>query len=234
MVLGIEEELTGTLVDYLNTRSVYTAGFEAGQHTDPVSIERAEAAIWVAMRASGVLGRNCVADVDNASRMLATAGRGLPNLFEVRHRHAVKPNAGFQMKAGLRGFQVLARGDQVAVEDGAPVTAPQDGRLLMPLYQAQGEDGFFIVRPVKTLWLGVSARVRQLRLERLVHWLPGVQRLDAEGLEIKVDTRIARWLPLDFFHLLGFRRLGKVGRHLFLRRRPDEGLEPSPAGSPSA
>lgn len=231
MVLGIEEELEGTLLDYLNTRGVRTAGFEAGQHTDPESVERAGAAIWVAMRASGVLGRTCEVDVDNASRRLAATGRGLPNLFEVRYRHAIEPNASFQMRSGLRGFQTVVQGDEVAVEDGTPVLAPQDGLLLMPLYQAQGEDGYFLIRPVKTRWLGISARLRQLRLERFVHWLPGVRRLDLGGREIKVDIRIARWLPLDFFHLLGFRRIGQVGRHLFLRRRPDDGVEPYPVDS---
>ncbi|MCP4203494.1 MAG: hypothetical protein GY769_16370 [bacterium] len=232
MVLGIEEELEGTLLDYLNARGVRTAGFEAGQHDDPESVERAEAAIWVAMRASGVLGRNCEADVDRASRRLAASGRGLPHLFEVRHRHAIRPNLVFQMHPGLKGFQAIAEGEELAIESGASVRAPQAGLLLMPLYQAQGEDGYFVIRPVKTRWLGISARLRQLRLERVVHWLPGVRRLDAVGREIRVDVRIARWLPLDFFHLLGFRRIGQVGRHLFLRRRPDDGVEAASAEWP--
>ncbi len=221
-VLGIEEELEGTLIDYLVARGVHTAAFEAGQHDDSASVEQAEAAIWVAMRASGVLGRNAEAEVESASRILAAAARGLPNLFEVKYRHAIKPNSGFQMRPGLRGFQVVARGERVAEEAGAPVLAPQGGRLLMPLYQAQGEDGYFLICPVKTPWLAISAWLRTLRLERFVHWLPGVRRLDAAGREIEVNVRIARWLPLDFFHLFGFRRIGKVGTHLFLRRRDKE------------
>lgn len=221
-VLGIEEELEGTLMDYLDTRGVHTAAFEAGQHDDPASVAQAEAAIWVAMRASGVLGRTGEAEVDSASRRLAAAARGLPNLFQVKYRHAIKPNSDFQMRPGLRGFQAVARGEQVATENGVPVLVPQSGRLLMPLYQAQGEDGFFVIRPVKTPWLALSAWLRQLRLARFVHWLPGVRRLDDAGREIEVNIRIARWLPLDFFHLLGFRRIGQVGKRLFLRRRDEE------------
>ncbi len=224
-VLGIEEELEGTLIDYLDTRGVRTAAFEAGQHDDPASVEQAEAAIWVAMRASGVLGRSGEAEVESASRRLAAAARGLPSLFEVKYRHAIKPNSDFQMRPGLRGFQDVARGEQVGTEAGAPVLVPQSGRLLLPLYQAQGEEGFFVIRPIKTPWLALSARLRRLRLARFVHWLPGVRRLDAAGRELEVNLQIARWLPLDFFHLLGFRRIGQVGRHLFLRRR-DEGKGP--------
>lgn len=232
MVLGIEEELQGTMLDYLNTRGVPSTGFEAGQHDDPTSVDRAKAAIWVALRASGVLGRERQDEVDAASHLLASAGVGLPTLFSVRYRHAITPGAEFMMRSGLVGFQEIGRGDEIAQEDAAPVRAPQDGRLLMPLYQSQGEDGYYIIQPVRTAWLGVSAHVRKLRLERVVHFLPGVRRLDKAGFEIKVNRRVARWLPLDFFHLLGYRRIAEVGPYLYLRRRSVDTLAgPTPAPS---
>jgi hypothetical protein len=231
-VLGIEEELEGTFIDYLNTLGVRTAAFEAGQHGDQESVAQAEAAIWVAMRASGVLGRNYEAEVEYASRRLAAAARDLPNLFQVKYRHAIQSGAGFEMKPGLRGFQVVGKGDQLAMEAGQPVVSPQSGRLLMPLYQAQGEDGYFVIRPVWTPWLALSAGLRRLRLERFVHWLPGVRRLDPSGHEIEVNMRIARWLPLDFFHLLGFRRISEAGNCLLLRRR-DVDAGPMPMERPA-
>ncbi|MFQ5526492.1 MAG: succinylglutamate desuccinylase/aspartoacylase family protein [Thermoanaerobaculia bacterium] len=233
MVLGIEEELDGTLLDYLNARGVHTTGFEAGQHQDEASIDRAEAAIWVALRASGVLGRSCQAQVDAASRRLAQVSNGLPALFEVRHRHAIPQGSDFRMRPGFSGFQGVRRGDEIAFEDDQTIRAPEDGLLLMPLYQTQGEDGFFIIRPVRRVWLRVSARLRRWRLERFVHLLPGVRRQDEHGLELRVNRPIARWLPLDFFHLLGYRRIAEVGRHLYLRRRGIDGVDTSsfPAGS---
>lgn len=234
IVLGIEEELEGTLLDYLSARGARTAAFEAGQHADPGSVDRAGSAIWVAMRASGVLGRNFTVAVDQASGALAAAARGLDQLFEVRYRHAIPPSAAFKMLPGRRGFQAITKGEVVAEESGEPVRSPLSGLLLMPLYQSQGEDGYFVIRPVKSLWLWLSARLRPLRMERFVHWLPGVRRLDQQGSEIRVDLRIARWLPLDFFHLLGFRRIGQVGRHLFLRRRQDDGIVPVDAGIPAS
>ena len=42
----------------------------------------------------------------------------------------------------------------------APVIA---GVSLMPLYQKQGSDGFFIVRDVKRIWLSLSTLARRLR-----------------------------------------------------------------------
>jgi len=222
LILGIEEELEGTLLDYLSGRGVRTVGFEAGQHEDPLSVTRAEAAIWTALRASGVIAESEAGDrrTTEASDLLALGARHLPRVVEVRHRHAIAPESGFAMRPGLAGFQSVARGEEVAIERGRPVRTPESGLLLMPLYQAQGEDGYFLVQPVRKVWLAVSARLRSWRLERVVHWLPGVRRAGKAGTgEIIVDRRVARWLPLDFFHLLGFRRMGEKGRLLRFRRR---------------
>jgi hypothetical protein len=46
----------------------------------------------------------------------------------------------------------------------------------MPLYQALGDDGYFLVHPVWQFWLEVSARMRRLRVDRLLPLLPRVQR----------------------------------------------------------
>jgi hypothetical protein len=38
-----------------------------------------------------------------------------------------------------------------------------------------------------------------------------------------VDRRVARWFALEIFHLLGYRRHGRVGRRLSVSRRADDG-----------
>jgi succinylglutamate desuccinylase len=42
----------------------------------------------------------------------------------------------------------VAAGTLLARDDGGEIRAPFDGLLLMPLYQAQGSDGFFLGREV--------------------------------------------------------------------------------------
>jgi hypothetical protein len=91
----------------------------------------------------------------------------------------------------------------------------------MPLYQQQGDDGFFIVREIRTFWLHLSAWTRRLGLERIVHWLPGVHSKPGADDSFVVDRRVARWYALELLHLLGFRRHGLLGdRYLEVSRRP--------------
>lgn len=220
MVLGLEEELSGTLAHWLADNGVVSVGFEAGQHDDPAAPERAEAAIWLALEASGVLEPGVRPEVEEARHRLRREARGLPRVVEVRYRHGIEPEDRFEMAPGYHTFERVVAGQTVAVDRRGAVRVPEGGLLLMPLYQSQGEDGFFVVRKVAPAWLKLSSALRQLRLERALHLLPGVKRHPDLPGGFLVDKRWARFFALEVFHLLGFRRRGPAGgRYLVMRRR---------------
>lgn len=219
VVLGIEEELEGTMMHLLCDWGITAVGFEGGRHEDPAAVDRAEAAVWVALAFSGVLSGDPGGEVARSRRLLEEASDALPRVVEVRHRHAILPVDEFRIRDGVAGFQPVEVGDVLAHDRRGPVKAVEPGLVLMPLYQDQGEDGFFLVRPIRPVWLQVSAVVRRLRLERMIHWLPGVERHPEKSGSFLVDRRIARWVALELFHLLGFRREGPPGQVLVFSRR---------------
>jgi len=55
ILLGIEEQLDGTMLEYLNNAGAVTFGFEGGQHDSLEAIENHEALIWLALVNSGIL-----------------------------------------------------------------------------------------------------------------------------------------------------------------------------------
>jgi len=205
-VLGLEEQISGTMLGYWIERGIPAVGFESGQHGDPGSIDRAEAAVWIALETSGVLARDVRPEVAAARALLQTTAAALPAVVEVRYREPVLDGAPFHMQPGYVSFQKVHGGEALATNGDHTILAPESGLILMPLYQDQGEDGFFIVRPVRTFWLRISALLRHLRTHRIAHWLPGVKRdPDIRGAFL-VDRRRARWFALEVFHLLGFRQ----------------------------
>ena len=217
VVLGLEEELAGTLAGYLSDLGVKVVGFEAGQHGDPASVDRAEEAIWIAIGAAGLLDRNRP-EIEEARRGLANRSARLPRLVEVRYRHALSISDAFRINPGLHGFQAVPEGSELGHDRRGPVRAPSDGLLLMPLYQDLGDDGFFITRRVRPIWLRLSTAMRHLGLERFLHWLPGVRRHPELANTFEVDRHRARWLALEVFHLLGFRRVEMDEEHLTMTR----------------
>ncbi|MCG8460850.1 MAG: succinylglutamate desuccinylase/aspartoacylase family protein [Holophagales bacterium] len=223
VVVGLEEELSGTVTHHIHDLGMRVFGFEAGQHDDPESVDHAAAAVWIALEASGVLEEGSRSEVEKAREVIAALRGDHHHVVEVRYRYQVDPGDGFRMRPGYINFQEVDEGEELANDHRGPIRAPESGSILMPLYQEQGEDGFFLVRPLAPAWLGLSAAVRRLHLERMVHLLPGVERHPTLEHGFRVDTRWARFLALELFHLLGFRRLGPRGRILTLYRRPHDG-----------
>ncbi len=219
VVLGLEEELAGTLSIHVETLGVITAGFESGMHDAPESVDRAEAAIWIALEAAGVLDAGSYRQVEAARRSLAEESAGLPEVVEIRHRHAITPADGFRMDPGYENFQPVTVAEKLGGDHQGPITSPLSGLMLMPLYPEQGADGYFVVQPVHRVWLGISAVVRRWRLERTLHLLPGIRRHPELPGAFIVDRRYARWLALELFHLLGFSRRSEAGRYLVMARR---------------
>jgi len=219
VVLGLEELVEGTLHDWMGRLGVATVAFEGGQHQEAAAVDRSEAAFWVMLAATGVADPAAVPELARARRLLAEGHRGLPRAVEMRYRHPVAPGDRFRMHPGYRNFQPVKKGEAVATDLDGAVLAPESARILMPLYQEMGSDGFFVVREFKPFWLRVSAAARRARLDRVVHWLPGIRRHATEAPALVVDRRVARWYALQILHLLGFRREVEVGTTLVVQRR---------------
>jgi succinylglutamate desuccinylase len=221
LVLGVEETLDSTALGYLCDLGHIAVGVEGGQHLDPRTRANHEAAIWITLVAAGSLAAADVADLAAVRGRLRAAARGVPGLLEVRHRHAVTEGDGFAMVPGFASFQRLARAEVVAQDVRGPIRAPESGYMLMPRYQGQGEDGYFVVRPVSRFWLDLSAWLRRARLDHVVPLLPGVRRDAEQADRFWVDRRVARWQVVNLFHLFGYRQVRSAGGRLaFSRRRP--------------
>jgi succinylglutamate desuccinylase len=219
IVLGLEEQLAGTVADFAHKLGCVTVGFEAGRHNDPASVDVHEAAVWVTLKSAGLLLGGKDVPVRRSEQTLAGAARGLPRYIEIIDHHPVREAASFRMMPGYRNLQRIPRGALLAYEKGKPVRARRSGRLLMPLYQGLGDSGFFLVNRVRPVWLALSGLLRRLGIPALAHWLPGVKRHPRVPGAVLVQTRVARWGVREVFHLLGYRQLGRdAGLPMFVSR----------------
>ncbi len=221
VVLGLEESVDGTLLEYLTEAGHAALVVESGQHSDPGSIDRHEAVIWLGLVAAGALRKRDVPRFEEMERRLSAATNGLPRVVELRHHHAIDADTAFRMRPGYKSFDRVQHRDAIAEDEGGPILAPEDGMLLMPLYQTQGDDGFFLVSRVGQQWLALSALLRRLRLGIVLPLFPGVERHPELSGALRVDPEVARYFTVEILHLFGFRRRRPEGQRLvFTRRRP--------------
>lgn len=220
MILGLEELVEGTLLNFLGEHGLISVTVETGQHQEPAAVDRAEAAIWIALEASGVVSARLLPEVSKGRKLLYRSSTHLPRALEMTYRHALEEDDDFAMDPGLHNFQLVDEGQSLARDRSGTIRAHERGRLLMPLYQSQGEDGFFLVREFSRFWLHVSYVMRRMGLDRVAPLLPGVRRVPGSPDAVVVNKRIARFFAKQLFHLLGFRQLEDAGSSLVMRRRP--------------
>ncbi len=150
VITGMLRGIQGTTLHFFSkqnfSRSISSAAFEAGQHEEPLSINRSIAAIINCMRSIGNVRPE---DVENRhDEILIEYSKDLPKIADLIKVHPIKPEDGFEMRPGYRNFQPVTRGEVLAEDRNGFIRSPEDGLILMPLYQPQGSDGFFIVKQI--------------------------------------------------------------------------------------
>lgn len=151
VIKGMLKGISGTTLHYFNNDNFETETvavcFESGQHQEYLSVNRAIAAITNCMRTIGCVQAE---DVENRhDALLIEYSKFLPKVAELIMCHRVKPGDNFRMEPNYKNFQEVREGELLAFDRYGPIFAEADGRILMPLYQKQGNDGFFLIRAVE-------------------------------------------------------------------------------------
>lgn len=148
VITGMLEGLDGTTLHYFTTDhfgvETIAVTFESGQHNDPESTDRAISAIINCMRTIECVQADIVEH--RHDDLLIEYSRKLPKVTELLYVHKIKPEDQFKMRAGYQNFNPIKKGEVLAEDKNGVITSPYDGFILMPLYQSQGEDGFFLVK----------------------------------------------------------------------------------------
>jgi len=146
--LGLVGKLSGALTPYLCTRGITALAIEGGQNDDEWSVVRHTAAIRIALVECGLLSPASLGPLNLSRRLLENAREDLPHEIEIVSRYAITPEDDFRMEPGFSNIHPVRAGTLLARDRHGDIRAPEDGLVVMPLYQGQGDDGFFMGRAV--------------------------------------------------------------------------------------
>jgi succinylglutamate desuccinylase len=221
IVLGLEEQIDGAMLEHLDQRGLVGIGIEGGVHGAEESVQAHEDSLWITLAALEMLAIEDIPELARRRARLAHASLGLPRALEVRYRHDIQSEDVFKMLPGFRNFAHVEAGQVVGSSSSGPVRSPESGRIFLPLYQELGNDGFFIVHEVNPAWLRVSALLRGLGADRLASFIPGVERHSERTDALVLGPAPSRFL-IGVLHLLGFRKRVEADRVLMIRRAEHE------------
>ena len=153
---GFLKNNAGTTLDAFAARhyarQVRSLCVEIGQHTEPHAPGRGVNLLLRLLHGLGFLAnpKDCDSKADSlpeAPPLSWDFPPGLSRHLALGYVHVIDLDDDFRMEPGFQNFDVVAEDQLLASDRFGEVRAPQAGHLLMPLYQSQGEEGFFIVQP---------------------------------------------------------------------------------------
>ncbi len=218
IVLGIEEYLEGPLLSYINELGYVAFGFEGGQHDCPKALLNHEAFIWITLGYTDCIEKTNLHFINSLQRLSQTVSNK-HTFYEIIYRHFIKDQSGFEMGLGYVNFQHIKKHERLAKDHTQELLSPKSGQIFMPLYQGKGNDGFFIIRKIPKLFLGLSKLLRNVNLDELLVWLPGISWGDSQKTTLKINRKVARFFAKDFFHLLGYRSKSLDRSHYLMKNR---------------
>jgi hypothetical protein len=123
-----------------------------------------------------------------------------------------------------RNFQPIRKGEKLALHNQQIIKSPADYTIFMPLYQDQGDAGFFFIKPISYLRLKIISMLRKSSLkERLISRTNVVQN-DRNTLII-YNPEIKPY-QLKLLHLLGFRKRKNINGKKSIYKRNERYPQP--------
>ena len=151
VIKGLLKRVRGTTLHYFTNENfspdTVAVTFESGQHNEDLSVNRAIAALTNCMRTIGCVKESHVENRHDA--ILIEYSKGLPKIAELITIHSIRPEDEFEMAPNFKNFQKVKKGEILATDKNGEIKAKDDGLVLMPLYQKQGDDGFFLIKTLE-------------------------------------------------------------------------------------
>lgn len=217
IVLGLEEYLQGTLLNYINERGYVSLGFEAGQHQEEAAVQNCVEFIWQTLLHAALISRKDFELLKNSRHHFDAYPK--PCFYEVTQRFKIEDQDDFSMNKGFRNFSKVNKGQHLASFNQTAVVANRRSILFMPLYQKQGNDGFFIIKRIPMWALKISAVLRRFKLYQLLILFPGISWTNKEKETLMVNKKIARFYIKSVFHLMGYRKYFISNTYYFMTNR---------------
>ncbi len=147
IIRGFSDIVLGCIDHYESRIGITGFVFEGGQHESKISETNHEGMIWLALQFACGLNLDSLKSYPESAKMLEEKRKDRKT-FEIKYRHGISKEDNFKMEPGYSNFQKIKKGELLANQNGKEILSEWDAYIFMPLYQSQGNDGFFVVEEV--------------------------------------------------------------------------------------
>lgn len=148
IVKGFSDIVDGSIDKYFSKNGLTGFTFEGGQHEAEETQRNQESLIWLALKKACDLELEGLSCYPGCYEVFARQYPEGQKTFEIIHRHGLEKGDSFEMRPGFENFEQIQDDQLLALQNGKEIRSRWDATIFMPLYQSQGNDGFFIIKEV--------------------------------------------------------------------------------------
>jgi len=139
-------KVKGSLAQYYNSKGITSLVFEGGLIGDPMSIFNHENGIYKMLeKMKFIQSKDIPKKIINEREKMKSIFKKKFVKYEVKYIHKIQPEDNFIMKSNISNFQDIKKNEVLGIDKNGEIKAPIKGKILMPLYQSQGSEGFYII-----------------------------------------------------------------------------------------
>ncbi|TRX51417.1 hypothetical protein FNH22_24310 [Fulvivirga sp. M361] len=148
VIIDLNKHLEGTLLQYMHHHGFISFAFEGGAVGTDEAHSLHISGIWELLHASGMISSAIREQYSQYSQYIKDHHLKLPRRVSVVYHHKLETASSFRMRPGYHNFMHVKKGELLAHDTSGEIRSAHDGMIFMPLYQPEGDDGFFIVKEV--------------------------------------------------------------------------------------
>lgn len=146
LIVGLHKGLLHTSVPYFHIHGFAALAFESGKIGAPSSVRNHMLTIYQLLHLNGFMAHTDIPYDIRTYTGLFEQNAHLPSRLQIVYVHSIQSEDDFRMNPGYKNFDWVTQGQELAQDRNGAVRSPVSGYLLMPLYQKEGADGFFITQ----------------------------------------------------------------------------------------
>ena len=143
VVLGLEERLESTILNYLGEEGHVAVGFEGGQNDSPSAVAIHMAAIRTVLATAGCIRAEDLPLPGDGLEAPGAETDDVPRVVEVRYHHVIREGDDFVMEPGFANFQPVGRGQILARDRRGPIRASETDTSSCRSIRDRGRTGSF-------------------------------------------------------------------------------------------
>ncbi len=145
VLLKLHDSLHNTTVPYMAEHGFIALGFEGGKIGSKETIENHRLTMWQILLQTALIEKHQIPEEVLNYQVLSDFASQLPKYLKLDYCHKIKASDRFEMMPGFKNYDRIKKDDLLAKDQHGEIRSQYDGYILMPLYQKEGSDGFFII-----------------------------------------------------------------------------------------